>query len=140
MVRARIALMNLRSTGSAWMTSGRMASMRPMALLGVAARNTRSEEHTSELQSREKLVCRPLRPPPRRPPLPYTTLFRSALGLGEHPLGHGLGDLLVVVQRLDGAGAHRLDELALHRLGLDDQRQDGIHAADGIVGCGGTEH
>src|SRR5437870_689967 len=33
----------------------------------------RSEEHTSELQSRGHLVCRP----PRSPLFPYTTLFRS---------------------------------------------------------------
>src|SRR5690606_2911416 len=32
----------------------------------------RSEEHTSELQSRENLVCRP-----RTTVVPYTTLFRS---------------------------------------------------------------
>src|SRR5690606_24218121 len=38
----------------------------------------RSEEHTSELQSRENLVCRLLlRRPPRPPLFPYTTLFRS---------------------------------------------------------------
>src|SRR5437870_5471269 len=39
-------------------------------------RGARSEEHTSELQSRGHLVCRLPRPP--RPTLfPYTTLFRS---------------------------------------------------------------
>src|SRR5947209_7448361 len=48
----------------------------------------RSEEHTSELQSRQYLVCRLLlekkqiffliiRPPPRSTLFPYTTLFRS---------------------------------------------------------------
>src|SRR5690606_21303225 len=38
----------------------------------------RSEEHTSELQSRENLVCRLLSPP--SPTLfPYTTLFRSVI-------------------------------------------------------------
>src|SRR5437870_601649 len=38
----------------------------------------RSEEHTSELQSRGHLVCRLLLPrPPRPTPFPYTTLFRS---------------------------------------------------------------
>src|SRR5690606_13300622 len=38
----------------------------------------RSEEHTSELQSRENLVCRLLlRRAPTPPPFPYTTLFRS---------------------------------------------------------------
>src|SRR5690554_2203496 len=41
-------------------------------------RGDRSEEHTSELQSRPHLVCRLLlRPPPRSPLFPYTTLFRS---------------------------------------------------------------
>src|SRR5690606_35103980 len=41
----------------------------------------RSEEHTSELQSRENLVCRLLLEKIHRPPsstlFPYTTLFRS---------------------------------------------------------------
>src|SRR5947209_3044661 len=38
----------------------------------------RSEEHTSELQSRQYLVCRLLlRRPPVPPLFPYTTLFRS---------------------------------------------------------------
>src|SRR5439155_1382173 len=50
----------------------------------------RSEEHTSELQSRGHLVCRllletPL-PPPSSPPFPYTTLFRSVT-LGAGPRG-----------------------------------------------------
>src|SRR5690606_28404077 len=36
----------------------------------------RSEEHTSELQSRENLVCRLLRPPTSTH-FPYTPLFRS---------------------------------------------------------------
>src|SRR6266511_2980312 len=40
----------------------------------------RSEEHTSELQSREHLVCRLLlRRPPRSTLFPYTSLFRSTL-------------------------------------------------------------
>src|SRR5438552_3450396 len=37
----------------------------------------RSEEHTSELQSPDHLVCRPPRPP-RSTLFPYTTLFRSS--------------------------------------------------------------
>src|SRR5207244_429210 len=38
----------------------------------------RSEEHTSELQSPDHLVCRLLLPrPPRSTLFPYTTLFRS---------------------------------------------------------------
>src|SRR5437868_4339269 len=41
----------------------------------------RSEEHTSELQSRFDLVCRLLLPPPQTSTLfPYTTLFRSCIG------------------------------------------------------------
>src|SRR6266508_336938 len=40
----------------------------------------RSEEHTSELQSRGHLVCRLLlRRPPRSTLFPYPTLFRSPL-------------------------------------------------------------
>src|SRR5690606_29123063 len=52
----------------------------PEVLKQVMAEASRSEEHTSELQSRENLVCRLLlRPSPRPPPVPYTTLFRSFL-------------------------------------------------------------
>src|SRR3990172_3762797 len=44
---------------------------------------TRSEEHTSELQSRLHLVCLlfflMIRRPPRSPLFPYTTLFRSGI-------------------------------------------------------------
>src|SRR3984885_3440008 len=43
----------------------------------------RSEEHTSELQSRPHLVCRifflMIRRPPRSTLFPYTTLFRSQM-------------------------------------------------------------
>src|ERR1041385_6744850 len=46
----------------------------------------RSEEHTSELQSRLHLVCRlfflMIRRPPRSTLFPYTTLFRS---IASHP-------------------------------------------------------
>src|SRR5690606_990011 len=44
-----------------------------------STRHLRSEEHTSELQSRENIVCRLLllRPPPCSTLFPYTTLFRS---------------------------------------------------------------
>src|SRR5699024_7142737 len=45
---------------------------------GVVLALVRSEEHTSELQSRFDLVCRLLLPPsPSSPLFPYTTLFRS---------------------------------------------------------------
>src|SRR5688572_21687655 len=53
---------------------------------------SRSEEHTSELQSQSNLVCRLLLESPRRPPrptlFPYTTLFRSADAL-VHAVDHG---------------------------------------------------
>src|SRR5206468_2654828 len=52
-------------------------------------RALRSEEHTSELQSRSDLVCRLLladtRAPPSPPPLPYTTLFRSWAASAQPP-------------------------------------------------------
>src|SRR5437868_6103805 len=54
---ARPATPTSPCTGPAWAAGGRW----------------RSEEHTSELQSRFDLVCRP----PRSTPVPYTTLFRS---------------------------------------------------------------
>src|SRR5690625_2819493 len=58
----------------------------------------RSEEHTSELQSRGHLVCRLLLPlPPSSPLFPYTTLFRSHLHRAPRgpqpqcPVRHGAG-------------------------------------------------
>src|ERR1035437_5952480 len=46
----------------------------------------RSEEHTSEIQSRQYLVCRlfflMIRRPPRSTLFPYTTLFRSTWRTG----------------------------------------------------------
>src|SRR5690554_5962176 len=60
---------------------------RRVTVLIFRIRNTsaRSEEHTSELQSRPHLVCRLLPEIPHRHPtstlVPYTTLFRS-----KHPL------------------------------------------------------
>src|SRR5690554_6250581 len=64
--------------------AARQAAMMSEAVCLIAARpaafvQKRSEEHTSELQSRPHLVCRLLpRPPPRPTLFPYTTLFRSA--------------------------------------------------------------
>src|SRR5699024_8948075 len=47
----------------------------------------RSEEHTSELQSRFDLVCRLLLPPPISSIFfPYTTLFRSNLCVSKVPI------------------------------------------------------
>src|SRR5688500_9621629 len=46
----------------------------------ATATSTRSEEHTSELQSPCNLVCRP----PTAPLPPYTTLFRSSDGPVEN--------------------------------------------------------
>src|SRR5689334_13582994 len=49
-------------------------------LVSLVRRRTRSEEHTSELQSQFQPVCRRLlvRRPPRAALCPYTTLFRSS--------------------------------------------------------------
>src|SRR2546422_43879 len=68
----------------------------------------RSEEHTSELQSRLHLVCRlfflMIRRPPRSTLFPYTTLFRSRLhayrlGRARQALARsGLGALLMFDQ------------------------------------------
>src|SRR6266511_566657 len=56
----------------------------------IRAACRRSEEHTSELQSREKLVCRLLlRRPPRSTLFPYTTLFRSQPVQGAQALDLG---------------------------------------------------
>src|SRR6202142_3229462 len=62
----------------------------------LAARDPpgRSEEHTSELQSPTKLVCRlfflMIRRPPRSTLFPYTTLFRSAFGDRIHQVALGV--------------------------------------------------
>src|SRR3989338_2054621 len=54
-------------------------------VIGKNHTGSRSEEHTSELQSHLHLVCRLLflriRRPPRSTLFPYTTLFRSAIAL-----------------------------------------------------------
>src|SRR5690606_806285 len=78
------------NTVTAWVEKGlqaEVASNVGTALGSLAAMSnsdnimlSRSEEHTSELQSRENLVCRLLldvRRPPRATRFPYTTLFRS---------------------------------------------------------------
>src|ERR1041385_7027431 len=72
-------------------TSARRSRFRPAAI------TSRSEEHTSELQSRLHLVCRlfflMIRRPPRSTLFPYTTLFRSA-SPGPRPQGHHIQPLL----------------------------------------------
>src|SRR5437868_6876832 len=68
-----------KATGPCGSTAGRRRAGSGRADRGWAAgRRGRSEEHTSELQSRFDLVCRLLlRRPPRSTLFPYTTLFRS---------------------------------------------------------------
>src|SRR5690606_40998177 len=46
------------SSSSSWSTCGRCPSPRGGPCCAPPASQSRSEEHTSELQSREKLVCR----------------------------------------------------------------------------------
>src|SRR3990172_2839072 len=59
------------------------AAVRPahLRILPACGGHVRSEEHTSELQSRLHLLCRlfflMIRRPPRSTLFPYTTLFRS---------------------------------------------------------------
>src|SRR5690606_18131053 len=71
-------------------TSTVSPSRRPARALLNSAPNTatpieppRSEEHTSELQSRENLGCRLLPGALHATPCPYTTLFRSREHRGE---------------------------------------------------------
>src|SRR5690348_12580640 len=68
------------------------------------ARRSRSEEHTSELQSPVHLVCRllleTLSRPPRSTLFPYTTLFRSR---GRPSPNHRLYRIAVI-----GLGYHGL--------------------------------
>src|SRR5206468_2604389 len=81
---------------------------------GNACALWRSEEHTSELQSRSDLVCRLLRPP-RSTLFPYTTLFRSQFFAGEKKplnlLGWSLGGL--VAMRWASLHPQRIARLAL---------------------------
>src|SRR5690606_7221393 len=60
----------------------------------------RSEEHTSELQSRENLVCRLLlRPPPLSTSFPYPTLFRS-----RSNFAFDIGTLLISLSPVPATG------------------------------------
>src|SRR5699024_468799 len=55
-------------------------------MLNASRWSARSEEHTSELQSRFDLVCRLLLLSPRSTLFPYTTLFRSNCAFLSHNL------------------------------------------------------
>src|SRR3990172_3846063 len=75
------ALPILRDVHGDLAQAARMAQPRTVALDAMGG--DRSEEHTSELQSRLHLVCPLLflmiRRPPRSPLFPYTPLFRSCV-------------------------------------------------------------
>src|SRR5687768_9640733 len=74
----------------------------------------RSEEHTSELQSRLHLVCRLLlemiRLPPRPTPFPSTTLFRSTLMTGLAKERKSIGGSIDGVSKLSEATASLVAE------------------------------
>src|SRR5947209_5653123 len=75
-------------------------------LLGTATRFalvTRSEEHTSELQSRQYLVCR-LPRPLRSTFFPYTTLFRSCRCVCPFPSSRSTPSLKACSRRRCGSG------------------------------------
>src|SRR3990167_8307092 len=75
-----IYVRSVRSWRSSWSGNGANIAV-------VFCRETRSEEHTSELQSQSNLVCPVfflmIRRPPRSTLFPYTTLFRSMCGPSE---------------------------------------------------------
>src|SRR5690606_21431543 len=71
-VRIPPALHNVRIEAPPCLPAGLFVSP-PHGAVKVQYNQARSEEHTSELQSRENLVC----PLHESPLFPYTTLFRS---------------------------------------------------------------
>src|SRR3989304_352461 len=75
------------SPGVARFCPPRVSGIRRSVVRSVGLPGMRSEEHTSELQSRLQLVCRlfflMIRRPPRSTLFPYTTLFRSLLALRD---------------------------------------------------------
>src|SRR5437870_4441100 len=95
-------------------SSSYSASMRDIA-------SSRSEEHTSELQSRGHLVCRLLFEMIRRPPsftlFPYTTLFRSK-SIAEIGSAKFLGRLVAVTVHFSTRGGGLVNERAIRRQGL----------------------
>src|SRR5947209_7268779 len=76
------------------------------ALFEMIGGKPRSEEHTSELQSRQYLVCRP----PIPTLFPYTTLFRSDT--------HKARSLLIVTDR-----SHCRPDLRLHHDNAEQQHK-----------------
>src|SRR5436309_1347721 len=91
----------------------------------------RSEEHTSELQSRENLVCRLLLPrPPTSTLFPYTTLFRSAFLLG------GLGMSFVMTPMSAAAmGAAPVAKAGVASGVLNTFRQVGVALGIAVMGA-----
>src|SRR3712207_8742952 len=56
-----------------------------------------------------------IRRPPRSTLFPYTTLFRSGVGVGDHRDRSGVDDdpLELVQVQAEGVGQHRLDDVAV---------------------------
>src|SRR5438445_789280 len=77
-VRAKVDITHVPFRGAGPAAAAVLGGEPPIGSMAGTAPMPRSEEHTSELQSRQYLVCRLLlRPPPRSTLFPYTTLFRS---------------------------------------------------------------
>src|SRR5436853_553752 len=154
---ARKRLADSREAPASWAISAwvaRISTSRPSSPSGLRAWTwpssalatrpaTRSEEHTSELQSLRHLVCRLLLLPPRSPLFPYTTLFRSTAGrdqaspfeLGEEAAGglaRGAGELGDL--GLGGADQHVAAQLAVWAARLDLAEQRARHPAGDEIG------
>src|SRR5947208_3523509 len=99
---------------ASWKVARAVQARRASSALARGSRRhePRSEEHTSELQSPDHLVCRLLRPPTSTL-FPYTTLFRSCQRVGHR--GRML-QMLKFRKMHDQATGARLTAIGDHRL------------------------